>query len=310
MVRFGMCFSRDFIGDNPLSHIGVKKPVYLRLFELCGDQGWEVYALTRKTYKGGDIFNGAWLFNTGKFERVEHKIKIDIVFDWVGTLDFPPKNQPSLKVVNCREFKDLTCNKWEAYQLLKDYSPLTLWVGEFKNLNKQLSKIKTQNIVLKPFNGLRGKGIYIGPPKGLANFVPDNRAQYILQEFVDTSNGISGLTPGKHDLRVVIINNEVVWSHIRVPALGTYLANAAQGGNLTEIDYTYVPESVKDIVKVVSKDFYNKYDNPVFSLDFGIGPDGIPKIFEINDQIGFPKWEMKNRDNFLNALVKNFSSKL
>ena len=34
------------------------------------------------------------------------------------------------------------------------------------------------------------------------------------------------------------------------------------------------------------------------------------KIFEINDQIGFPRWEMKNRDIFLKALVLNFKSKL
>jgi len=41
-----------------------------------------------------------------------------------------------------------------------------------------------------------------------------------------------------------------------------------------------------------------------------VGKNGVPKIFEINDQIGFPKWEMKNRDNFLNFLVKNMADKL
>ena len=33
-------------------------------------------------------------------------------------------------------------------------------------------------------------------------------------------------------------------------------------------------------------------------------------IFEINDQIGFPLWEMKKRDLFLKELVKNFKKKL
>jgi len=45
-------------------------------------------------------------------------------------------------------------------------------------------------------------------------------------------------------------------------------------------------------------------------LDFGINEKGEPKIFEINDQIGFPRWEMKNRDVFLKALVENFRSKI
>lgn len=311
MIKFGMCFSRNFEGNFPLSHIGKKLPVYLRLLELCEKEGWEVYVLTRKTYVGNSKFNGAWLFKNGKFERVKKIIKIDLVFDWVGSLMFPPKDDKSLKIVNTREFKELSCNKWEAYLTLRDYMPKTYWVGELKNATKLIGQIMTDNIVLKPYDGLRGKDIFIGAKEKLKDFKPEKSGgKYILQEFIDTSNGIHNLTPGKHDLRIVVINGEVTWCHIRVPTEGSLLANAAQGGNLTEIDYKLVPESVKKIVKIISHKFYKEYDNPVFSLDFGIGPDGQPLIFEINDQIGFPRWEMKNRDNFLNGLVRNFSSKL
>lgn len=311
MKMFGMCFSKDFEGNTPLSHIGKKLPVYLRLLELCQNKGWEVYVLTRKTYVGGNLFNGAWLFKNGEFEKVEKEIKIDLVFDWVGNLLFPPKDEKNLMVVNSREFKELSCDKWKAYSVIGEYMPKTFWVGEFKNAVKKLSNISTQNIVLKPYDGLRGKGIFIGPKEGLKDFKPDKEnRKYILQEFVDTSHGIPNITPGKHDLRIVVVNGEVVWCHVRVPAEGTFLANAAQGGNLTEVDYNRVPESVKRIVEIVSKDFYKTYDNPIFSLDFGVNEKGEPKIFEINDQMGFPKWEMKNRDTFLKALVKNFDEKI
>ena len=113
-----------------------------------------------------------------------------------------------------------------------------------------------------------------------------------------------------HDLRIVIVNGKVVWCHVREPVGDSFLANAAQGGNLTEVDYEKVPESVKEMVKKVSKLFLEKYDNPIYSLDFGINKDGTPKIFEINDQMGFPRWEMKNRENFLKSLITNFSDKL
>lgn len=306
-----MCFSRDFEGTTPLSHIGKKLPVYLRLLELCQAKGWEVYVLTRKTYKGGNIFDGAWLFDKGEFVRIEEPISTDLIFDWVGNLLFPPKNEKNLKVVNCRKFKELTCDKWKTYVILHDYMPKTFWVGELENVNNLVDLVTTKNIVLKPYDGLRGKGIFIGLKKDLKNFKPEKSGtKYILQEFIDTSNGIAHLTPGKHDLRIVVINGEVVWCHIRVPAEGSLLANAAQGGNLTEVDYSKVPESVKKIVKIISHDFYNKYDNPMFSLDFGIDDKGTPKIFEINDQIGFPRWEMKNRDTFLKALVQNFDEKI
>jgi len=311
MNKFGMCFSRDFEGTSPLSHIGKKLPVYLRLLEFCQKKGWEIYILTRKTYTGGNNFSGAWLFQNGKFKRIEKDIKIDLVFDWVGNLLFPPKQDKGLKVVNIREFKELTCDKWKAYRVLRDYMPRTIWVGALENAGKNLSRIKSDKIVLKPHDGLRGKGIFIGSRRDLKNFKPEKRGQkYILQEFVETSNGIPGLTSGRHDLRIVIVNGEVVWCHVRNPVPGAYLANVAQGGNITEVDYSEVPASVKRIVKSISRKFYIDYDNPIFSLDFGLGPIGQPLIFEINDQIGFPRWEMKNRDTFLNALVKNFSSKM
>lgn len=306
-----MCFSKNFEGANPLSHIGKKLLVYLRLLELCQKQGWEVYVLTRKTYQGHGLFNGGWLFNNGEFDKVDKLIKIDIVFDWVGGLLFPPKNDKDLKVVNTREFKELASDKWKTYQILHDYMPGTFWVGELKNAPDLVDKIKTDIIVVKPFDGLRGKDIYIGTKEKLKYFKPEKLGKkYIIQEFIDTTNGIPNLTEGRHDLRIVVINGKVVWCHVRVPSSGSYLANAARGGNLTEIDYSKVPKSIKNAVGTISKDFYEKYDNPLFSLDFGIGIDGRAYIFEINDQIGFPRWEMKNRDIFLNELVNNFSSKI
>jgi glutathione synthase/RimK-type ligase-like ATP-grasp enzyme len=311
MIKFGMCFSREFDGVTPLSHIGKKLPVYLHLLELCQKEGWEVYVLTRKTYVGDGIFKGAWLYKNGEFEKVIDAVKMNLVFDWVGSLSFPPKNEKNLRVVNTREFKELACDKWVTYHKLGDYMPKTFWVGVYKNTAKLIDQIKTDNVVLKPYDGLRGKGIFIGPKEKLKDFKPEGVSRkYILQEFVDTAKGIPGLTGGRHDLRVVVINGKAVWCHIRVPAGESFLANAAQGGNLTEIDYSEVPMSIKEIVNTISEIFYKEYDNPMFSLDFGIDPTGRPFIFEINDQIGFPRWEMKNRENFLQALVQNFSSKM
>jgi len=310
MANIGICFSGNFSGNTPLNHIHIKRPVYLRLLELIEDSGFNAYVLTRKTYQGDSVFDGVWQFSQGKFNIVKDSVKIDLVYDRVGGVAFPPKSDPML-VVNRRDFKILAWDKWKTYKEIGGFMPKTFWVGEIQNAARLIGQVETRNIVLKPYNGLMGKGIFIGPKEDLNNFGPDRLdRKYILQEFVDTSHGIPGLTPGKHDLRIVVINGEVVWCHIRVPKEGKLLANAAQGGTLTEIDYKKVPGSVKKIVAEVSGKFYKEYDNPIFSLDFGINEEGSPKIFEINDQIGFPRWEMKNRDIFLKALVLNFKSKL
>ncbi len=304
-------FSREFEGIAPLGHIGIKNPVYVRLLELCRNKGWEVYVLTGKTYQGNGIFNGVWRFEDGKFAQVLTPTKIDLVYDRSGGVKFPPEKDKSLIWVNRRDFKLLAWDKFATSKVIGEYMPQTYDIGSKEDLPEILSKIKTDWVVLKPFNGLKGIGIFIGSKDNALEFEFDGKYNhYVAQEFVDTSGGLTGITSGMHDLRIVVVNGNPVWCHVRVPVDGSFLANAAQGGNLTEVEYNNVPQSIKEVVKKVSTIFTSNYDNPLYSLDFGVDKGGRPYIFEINDQMGFPKWEMNKRDNFLNGLVENFRLKL
>lgn len=311
LSRVGICFSRDFPYKNPLDHIGRKLPVYLHFLKLCQKKDWKVYILTRKTYQGEGLFTGVWLFKKGKFEPIKETVKIDLVYDRSAGIKFPPKEDKEIKFVNQRNFKVLCWNKWLAYQEIGNLMPKTFWVGEKGNLASVLPKVRTGWVVLKPYNGLKGLGIFIGPKKEALTFqFPEKFRKYIAQEFVDTSGGIPQIVDGLHDLRIAIINGKPVWNHVRVPPRGSFKSNAAGGGILKEVDYGLVPEPVKKIISEITQKFYQKYDNPVFSLDFGFDKNGRPWLFEINDQIGFPLWEMKKRDLFLKELVKNFAQKL
>jgi glutathione synthase/RimK-type ligase-like ATP-grasp enzyme len=306
-----MAFSREFMGDDPLAHIGVKKSVYMRLLSLCNNEGWDAYVLTRKTYKGNGIFEGAWKFNGERFDVVKTPIRIDLVFDRSAGIKFPPVGDTSVAWVNELDFKTLARDKWAAYGVIGEYMPQTFLLENEGEIPQALPKIKTDLVVFKPFNGLKGIGIFIGPKDVAANFrFGEKHKRYIAQEFVETGSGIPGIAKGRHDLRIVVVNGKVVWCHVREPVGESLLANAAQGGNLTEVDYAKVPESVKEIAEKISKLFLEKFDNPIYSLDFGINRDRTPKIFEINDQMGFPKWDMKNRDKFLFSLIDNFKSRL
>lgn len=309
--KIGVVFSKEFTGNNPLGHIGAKLPVYLRLLELCRREGWEVYVLTRKTYKGNGVFAGSWKFDEGRFRRTLKPVKIDLVYDRSAGVKFPPQNDESVIWVNRLDFKILAWDKWKAYRQIGKYMPKTFWLKQESDLAGIFPKIKTEWVVLKPYNGLKGIGVFIGPKEKAGGFKFEKKYKhYIAQEFVDTSGGIPNITPGMHDLRIAIVNGKAVWSHVRVPQKGNFMANAAQGGALTEVDYSQVPGSIKKIVGEVAEKFYKDYDNPAYSIDFGVGKDKAPKIFEINDQIGFPQWEMKQRDVFLKELVYNFARKL
>lgn len=308
--KVGICFSKDFEGQTPLSHIQKKYQVYLRFLDLCQKENWDVFILTGKTYIGNGVFNGVWSYNKGGFHIQRKKVKIDLVYDRTGGISFPLQADNSFKVVNIREFKILCWDKWKTYKQIGAYMPKTFWVGEFENCKKVLPRIKTDWVVLKPINGLKGLGIYVGPKNKAVSFKPTPGKKYIAQEFINTSKGIPGICLGFHDLRVVVVNNKIVWSHVRIPPEGSFKANVAGGGNLMEVVYKKVPDCIKDVVKIISGKFYQKYDNPVFSIDFGIGRDKKAFVFEINDTIGFPLWEMKNRDKFLVELINNFKTKM
>lgn len=309
-TKIGICFSKEFTGRDPLGHIDQKLSVYLRLLEFCQGKSWETYVLTRKTYKKDGIFKGSWRFAKGKFQPIQKAVKIDLVYDRTGGVKFPPADDKKMKVVDRRDFKILCWDKWLAYQAIGDYMPKTFWVGKKENLASVLEKIKTDWVVLKPHNGLKGIGIFIGPKEKAKDFeFLKNYPKYIAQEFVDTSKGIPGIVKGLHDLRVVVINGKIVWSHVRIPSLGSFEANVARGGKIKEVACSKLPDFIKKITRRIANRFYKEFDNPVFSLDFGM-EKGKPWIFEINDQIGFPRWRMKARDIFLNELIKNFAKKL
>ena len=310
MAVVGVCFSPEITKADPLSHVGKKRPVYDRLLDLCLEKGWRTFVFTKKTYLGDRVFDGAWEYTSKKLVWTNEKTTADLVYDRTGGVNFPLQGD-TLKVVNIRDFKIFCWDKWAAYQELSDFMPQTYWIEDMRQLTETVQKIATDWVVVKPFNGLQGKGIYIGSKGGEKDFKFDPKyKKYIVQEFVDTSGGVPKIVSGMHDIRVVVINKKLVWGHVRVPQAGKFTSNAAGGGILTELNLNVLPNSIMQVVKKVSEDFFVKYDNPIFSLDFGIDKDDKPYMFEINDQIGFPRWEMEKRDNFLNELVINFESKL
>lgn len=308
--KVGVVFSKELQGNTPLSHIGSKLPVYLRFLDMLNESGWDTYVLTRRTYEGNGIFGGGWFYKDGKFLLTKKKLKIDLVYDRTGGIDFPP-NDTKLNIVNPREFKVLAWDKWATYQEIGKYMPATFLVNSESDIRTSVSKAKTDMVVLKPFNGLKGLGVFIGGKSDAVNFkFPEKFKKYIMQEFVDTSGGIPQIADGRHDLRVAVVNGKAVWCHVRTPKDGNLIANAAQGGSVKEVSYEVVPVAVKKIVDEISEIFSKKYGNTIYSIDFGVGPDGVAKVFEINDQIGFPRIEMSTKDNFLKGLVENFKDKL
>ena len=299
-----MFFGKKRKEPDPFWDFGNKRSVYYDFFEKGRRLGLRTFlANGKESYKEGLIFKNVLEYKGNKvFEKNKKEIRADVVYDRSGGIFFPSKNI-SPKVLNGIEFKKLCADKFKMYEFLgENYMKKTYLIENNKRLKEILRDLKPgSRYFLKPKNGLGGKGIFFGYRRELLKIELDKDTGYVLQEFVDTSSGIKGIVEGFHDLRVVFVNGEIVWSHVRSPRKGSFLSNVSQGGTIVEIDTRSIPKKILEKSKLIQKRIEKKYGKVIFSIDFGV-EGGEPFVFELNDQIGFPTEKMKSKKLFLDEL--------
>jgi glutathione synthase/RimK-type ligase-like ATP-grasp enzyme len=296
-------FSKKRETLDPFAGFGKKHSVYYELFKKGEEDGLEMYFSSGKdAYLGDFTFKNILKYEEGRFFAYEGNIKADAIYDRSASDVFPTK-EISSKVLNGKAFKDLCWDKNKTYDFIGEFMPKSLKISNSAELISGLAKFEENElVVLKPAAGLGGRGIFIDYPKNLINKKIEKDT--VLQKFVDTSGGIEGIALGMHDLRVVIIWGEIVLTHIREPKKGSYLANVSQGGSIKEVELNKIPKSILEKVYLIKNKIDKEFDNPIYAIDFGV-ISGEPFVFELNDQIGFPLPEMKNKDRFIAGLVKS-----
>jgi glutathione synthase/RimK-type ligase-like ATP-grasp enzyme len=257
----------------------------------------------KKNYLGELNFKNPLFFYGTTFITTKKNICADAVYDRSGGLSFPPPTMK--KILNNLKFKTLCNNKNSMYVLLGKFMPKSFKIKNQAELKKALLKFPAKKVaVLKPANGLGGKGIIIDIPKNLAQIILAKKTEYVLQQFVDTSHGIKDITKEKHDLRIILIDEKIVMTSVRTPKEGSYLANVAQGGKIQEINIKKIPAEALVLTKKIQKILDKKYNYPLYSIDLGF-ENGKPYVFELNDQIGFPSEKMNGHKLFIHKLISS-----
>lgn len=269
---------------------GSKYSTYVELFEEIAKSSELYVVFGYENYLGSLGFRNAQRYlGAGFFKTEGEELTADAVYDRSYQLEFPKDNEPeNKKVMNCLTFKEFSRNKLALAEKYPEYCPQTKIINSRDELKKNLPG---HMMVYKPITGMKGKGIEFITDEG--DLLGKNFAfPGILQDFKETKEGVPGLLKGRHDMRVVVVNGQVVWATVRQPKADGLLANVAQGGSIKEIDPEKIPQTALDIVMKLAKDFAQEYYNPLFSVDLGF-EEGEPFIYEINDQIGFPLPEMR-----------------
>jgi glutathione synthase/RimK-type ligase-like ATP-grasp enzyme len=229
------------------------------------------------TYLGNGTFSKSWQFQNGNLIETG-EITVDKIYN-KGSFETDEK----ISVLNNKIINRI-CNddKYETYRLFKKYCPKTILVNNEKEFLEALNQIQGSKKVIKPIDGSGGKDVFIGDNEYLKKC--KYKFPLLVQEFLDTSDGIPGIYKGIHDLRIVFINNEIIMCFFRTPPKGSLLANIALGGKTIVINNDHIPKSVLKIAKEVNQ-YLSQYGDRIFSVDFGFAK-GWPKIIELNSNVG------------------------
>ena len=263
---------------------------YEYFYSLCKNNGIQMYRASYEWYDyKKNIFDWAWTY-TSKNEswKKVRRVKPDLIYDKTpAKAEIYHKKELISKnylFINDLEFTQTVRNKFIISLLFEKWSKKNWLVRNKRELGGVLPHITSSKVVLKPLNECGGKYIQILDKKEILKNVVLDRL-YLVQEFIDSSHGIPGINKTLHDLRVILVNKKIIYSYIREPKEGNYLANLAQGGSLKILPLNKLPRSIFPIIESANQVF-ETFNPRIFAIDFLFDQDKKPWVVELNAMPG------------------------
>jgi len=263
---------------------------YEFFYSLCKKSGIQMY---RASYQWYDykkhLFKYAWIYEgkNANWKRVRN-IKPDLIYDKTkARMEVYYKKEligEKYRFINNLEFTQLIDNKLTISLLFEKWSKKSWLVGNKKDLTEALTKTRTNKIVIKPLLESGGKDVWIINKKDALKKIRIHQP-CLAQEFIDSSAGVPDFSKGTHDLRLVFINNRLIYAYTREPAKGKLLTNLAQGGSLTIIPAKKIPRSVLPVMKYANR-IFETFSPRIFSIDLMFDRGKRPWVVELNSMPG------------------------
>ncbi|MFB6166794.1 MAG: hypothetical protein ABEJ62_00850 [Candidatus Nanohaloarchaea archaeon] len=270
------------------------------------------FAVAHHTWYGDGNLEKAWVHD-GEWKLVDG-VPVDGVYDRVAyspgiehrkrriARENPVLNDPGLDRV-CKD-KFLTSGVFPG--LVIDTA-----IATRQNMERMLEG--NGSILRKRRYGLGGAGVERIEELGDEN-VPDEPLDWIVQPFVDSSQGVPGThIDGMHDLRAVVAEGDIVLTYARMPGEGEVASNVGAGGDRTEVDLDEFPGEAERIVDRVEEEF-ERFEPAVYSVDVMFDTDEEPHIIELNSQpaVGhaLPKSDSERERKAMQAVVETIEDRV
>ncbi len=277
-----------------------KAASYQAFVRAANDRHNLFFAHDGDAYRGGDVFS---------VQPNGELVRADVVYN-LGNIPKPGFRLARANITNTPEFREFCLSKIDTYRYLPEFSPLTFFASNENECKAALQKIAAEKCAWKPNCGMNGIGVRIFQKDAftfdeeMKQALPDG---VVIQEFVDTGNGIPGICGSHHDLRIVTINEKPALSHVRIPPKGSLIANYHQGADITELDPAALPKPILDFYERVRAKVRKRFPRPMYSMDIGMTSSG-PRLFELNGHTAFPWPHFRSLNTFVENLVLHLES--
>lgn len=289
---------------NPFGKNETLKRVYERLFRIAEKKNVRLFRAGIKNFKKG-IFSTAWEYKR-KWIKLRN-VSPDLIYDKCAASQeynrIKLEIQKYVRMINSPELSRIADDKALTVKIFPSISPRTFLINNNAQLKKQLKKIRTSKVVIKPISGSGGAGvIFLERNKLLKRQFETKRFPAVLQEFIDTSSGIKGVIKGVHDLRSVIINGNIHHSLLRLAKKGSLACNIARGAKERYLPKNKTPRSVKIMVRKIDNRL-RRYGKRIYCIDFMVDQNQKLWLVELNSRPGLYGYTKEN------GYPKNFHEK-
>lgn len=280
-----------------------------------------------------------WSFSRNKWHKVLAPCYSTQIFAKYSPTTKPGKLKRQLlfsskviKPYNSPDLFNLFFDKQRTYDALTDHAipTISLGVNTLNGIGKSCTALSnllslhpssddfSPDIVMKDRYGAGGRHVYkfkSGQVKKMLDITTKNsNISFIIQPFARFDQGFTyNGSRSSTDIRFVYLGGEIVQSYIRKAKKEEFRCNEHQGGLLTYLPLSAIPERLitksNQIAKILNK------KTSLYSLDFIISNNGNPYFLEGNTGPGLD-WSASLKQNeskskkLIRLLVKDLASRI
>ncbi len=257
---------------------------YHEVLDRLNEKGTYVAILMGQgTYVGNGKFTKHWI-QTNDNGRYEFERRDSITVDALYVKDYFDAQDDMLQV-NTPVLRKLCSNKHATYELMSDFQPKSTIVDSEAKFRAAVDSMPGDMLVVKTLAGNSGTGVFVGKKASFDSSEYDFPFPWQVQEYIETVGGIPGITPGRHDIRVVMNNGEAIISTLRTPPEGGLKSNIGFGGETRLIAVGHIPAELLDLCAQIDTRLAPLGALRHYSADFGLTPQGW-RLFELNAMPG------------------------